>query len=294
MGRMGTLQVDCHHPALSNEYERITRRLLERGDTLPPQPTVAPSHLHPEAIRMAAGNWRRRMVQEHRSASVFAGMIPDLIEAELGVDLKMCVLRSAMDELFHSDLCGRVAHWLDGSNRTVADLEAEPLARHPGVPPVERSLRNLLFVGCLSETVAVSILTAERDEVEDPYVDAVLKRLAGDETLHARLGWILLRDLWPTLDADARRRTNDYLGVALAYYEQVMLDATPVQRIPPEILRDAQKLGFAECSMARDLLYETLESVILPQLQDIGLDAQKAWNARACGPGIAGPSTVFG
>ena len=283
--RPGVLTVHLSDTPLRAEYDRCARRLLARGDEAPERRDdefFDSSGYHPAAVELAAQNWRRRMKQEHQSAAVFAGMLPQLMEAGAPIDFEVAVLRSAMDELRHARLCGEVVEYLGLSASLDTDLAPPQLATHAGVPPLERAMRNVMFVGCLSETVAVALLTEEREYVDDPFVDRVMKQLAGDETLHARVGWIVLRDTWDRLDGDGRERTQKYLEVALAYYERCMLDASPVRVIPEPILVDARRLGFAHSDMARELFVEAIETVVLPQLDGIGLDAKGAWQRRHC------------
>ncbi len=295
---MGTLRVELSDTPLRAEYERAARRLLARGDDPPERrdSDVLPQSHSPAALELCARNWTRRMKQEHDSAATFAAMLPQLVEAEAGVDAKVAVLRSAMDELRHAALCAEVVQYLGGDPAIETDLTVPPLAEHPGVPALEKITRNLLFVGCLSETVAVALLTNEREYVRDPYIARVLKQLAGDETLHARVGWIWLRDVWGRFDAAAKERTQAYLAVALAYYEQCMIRATPYASIPDDILDEARGLGFADCRENRELFYETMDAVVLPQLDGIGLDATGAWKARACSDadGAVGATTLLG
>jgi len=294
----GVLTVHLSDTPLRAEYERCARRLLARGDEAPERRDdehFDGSGYHPAAIELAAQNWRRRMKQEHQSAAVFAGMLPQLMEAGAAIDVEVAVLRSAMDELRHARLCGEVVEYLGLSASLETDLAPPDLATHPGVPPLERAMRNLMFVGCLSETVAVALLTEEREYVDDPYIDRVMRQLAGDETLHARVGWIMLRDTWDRLDDAGRERTQAYLEVALAYYERCMLDATPVRVIPEPILADARRLGFAHSATARELFVEAIETVVLPQLDAIGLDAAGAWDRRHCAADAhAGSLTLTG
>jgi hypothetical protein len=283
--RPGVLTVHLSDTPLRAEYERCARRLLARGDEAPERrddERFDGSGYHASAIELAAQNWRRRMKQEHQSAAVFAGMLPQLMEAGAPIDFQVAVLRSAMDELRHARLCGEVVEYLGLSATLDTDLAPPDLAAHSGVPPLERAMRNLMFVGCLSETVAVALLTEEREYVDDPFVDRVMKQLVGDETLHARVGWITLRHTWDQLDEAGRERTQSYLEVALAYYERCMVDATPVRVIPGPVLADARRLGFAHSAAARDLFVEAIETVVLPQLDAIGLDAAGAWARRHC------------
>ncbi|MFT5992873.1 MAG: hypothetical protein ACI82G_001872, partial [Bradymonadia bacterium] len=153
-----------------------------------------------------------------------------------------------------------------------ADLTPEVPAKHDGIPALERAFRNTLFVGCLSETVAVGLLTEEREMCREPYIKRVIQQLLSDETLHARVGWVYVQHVWPTLDADARQRTKDYLPRALAYFERCTLDTAPIQYCDPAILDDAVALGFSDSRAARDIFDMTVDEVIVPRFQEIGLD----------------------
>ena len=70
---------------------------------------------HPdERVRSAAvATWRARMVNEHRSSAVFAGIVPQMIEASTGFDLQSAALRAAQDELAHAALCADVVRAFD-------------------------------------------------------------------------------------------------------------------------------------------------------------------------------------
>jgi hypothetical protein len=291
------LRVHLSETQLRAEYDRICRRLLERTDETPeiPPGTTLEGTYDPRAIAMARENWRHRMRQEHHSGAVFSGMLPHMIAANSSIDLKMSALRCGLDELRHAALCAQVVELLGGRAEVAANLVVEPIAEHPGVPWREKVLRNLIFVGCISETVAVAVLTDEREHTREPAIARVLRQLAGDEALHARIGWIHLRDVWSTLDDAARARTNEYIGVALAYYERCILDAARPANFDPGLLREARALGFADGGECREIIYASLESVVIPQLDEIGLAATRAWNARSSAERVAaGPLTLVG
>jgi hypothetical protein len=279
---MGILRVGVSESGLASEHERLLQRLLRRGDEQPERRDgeTLDAGYHPQAIELAARNWRERMVHEHASAAVFTQLVPQLMEAEATLDVKTVVTRSAMDELRHAGLCGQVVEYLGGEAVAEADLAVERLPEHPDCAPRERALRNVFFASCLSETVSMALLTEEREYVDDPFIRRVLKQLAGDESLHARLGWVYLAQCWAAMNPAERDKLGIYLPTALAYFEEKMLGAMPLADIPEPILPDARRLGFSESSRARSLLYDTIESVILPNLAAIGLPANDAWSAR--------------
>jgi hypothetical protein len=279
---MGTLRTTIGETPLAAEHRRLLRRLLRRGDSSPEREPdeLFTGEVHPRALELARENWRERMVHEHQSAAVFTQLVPQLMEAEAPLEVKTVITRSAMDELRHAGLCGQVVEYLGGEAEAEADLSVEPIPDHPDCTPRERALRNVFFASCLSETVSMALLTEERELTDDAFIDRVLRQLAADESLHARVGWIYLSECWQVMDAAAREKLNVYLPTALSYFETRMLESMPVATIPEKILADARKLGFSESRRARSLMYETIETIILPNLDGIGLDAQKAWDER--------------
>jgi len=277
------LRVAVGETPLRAEHERLLRTALRRGDKRPEEAARGGLERdHPEAAtRIARETWLRRMVHEHHSAAVFSRLLPQLMEAEAGLELKTAVLRMSMDELRHAALCGRVVELLGGTAEAPADLETAPLPRHAGCTAREVALRNVMFVGCMSETVALSLLTEERELTTEPAIRAVVDQLAADEVLHARLGWSHLADVWPRLTEAERDRTNAYLPVAFAYLEQRMLGAMPVgPEHDEETLEAMHALGCLDSRQGRELFRATVREVIAPRLTEYGLDALDAWERR--------------
>lgn len=282
---MGTLRVAASDGPLRSEHERLLRTALRRGELVPeprPDERVDVSSYSPEAIRAARRIWQLRMVNEYRSATVFSGLLPQLVEAEATIDVQTTVLRCAMDEIRHGALCGALVEALGGEAVIVTDLSPRPLPDHPGCTPRERALRNLLFVGCLSETAAVATTQEERAQTRDPVVRRVIDQICADEVLHARVGWAYVREVVPQLDSDALARTDRYLRTAFRYFEEKEMDAMPDVPAPPDegVRRDGLALGVCQNREARELFYRTVAEVILPGLDAVGLRATEAWRAR--------------
>ncbi len=281
---MGTLRVKAGRSPLRTHHERLLRTALQRGNEAPePKPgeRVDTSSYSRIALSAARDVWRKRMVNEYRSATVFTQLVPQLVEAEATVDVQTAVLRAAMDELRHGSLCGALVEALGGEAEVEMDLSARPIPDHPGCTPLERAMRNLLFVGCMSETIAVATTVEERAQTSDPIVRRVIDQIVGDEVLHAKLGWIYVREAASRLGDAERQRTDRYLRTAFRYLEQKELEATPVGPMPPaEIAEQGLALGVCEAARARDLFYETVREVIVPGLAECGFDAKRAWNER--------------
>jgi hypothetical protein len=237
----------------------------------------APRIAYDPALAAAARRtWSARMLNEYGSAVVFASLAPQLAHA--GFDAKdvaaCCVF--AEEERRHGILCGAVVEALGGAARaTLPDRPDFPL--HEDVAPIEGVLRNLLSISCLSETVAVALIGAERLEMPEGELRDLLTSIYADEVGHARFGWKLVSERVPALDAAARSRLSRYLRVAFGHLEEHELRHLPVGCSFPA---EGAAIGLCNGSDARLLFYETVAEVIVPRLEAMGLSASDAWRQR--------------
>jgi hypothetical protein len=279
----GTLRVAPGEGPLRAEHERLLRTALKRG-ALDPEAAVRGARLeheyHPTTLELARLAWFERMRREHHSSAVFSRLLPQLIEAGATLDVKTSVLRMSMDELRHGGLCGGVLELLGARPELETELVTEPLPEHPTCTPIERALRNVVFIGCLNETIGVAMLTEERALAREPAISAVLDQLAADEVWHAKLGWLYLAEVWPALDDIARQRTNAYLRYAFGYLEAALVDPISRVRFDDALTEELNALGVAAPQDMRELFYEALESIVLPQLEAQGVHARAAWAER--------------
>lgn len=231
----------------------------------------------PEALREGVvATWRTRMVNEHGSARVFDALAEQIAEAGLGEARVRACREFADEERRHGVLCGAVVE-AAGGEAHAEGLAEDPFPAHEDTTPLVAALRNALSIGCLSETVAVALIGAERHEMPEGHLRDLLTRIWADEVGHARFAWKLLDDVVPTLAPASKEALAAYLPVALAH-----LEAHELAHLPP---RPAPAGGapYGLCSGldARSLFFETVTQVILPRLEALGLPAAAAWAARA-------------
>ena len=234
----------------------------------------APFELDPVSRAVVEATWRGRMVNEHASARVFASLVPQMIRAGVEPLLIDEVAAMVQDELRHARRCAAVLAALGAP--PVAELPAlADVPAHEDAPPMEGVLRNVLSIACLSETVAVSLIEAERRALgEGPLAD-VLKDILGDEVRHARLGWRMLEAAPP--DAALRTRLSRYLKVAFGHLEAHEL--AHLSPLPPPSAA-AAAAGACDGREARAIFCATVEEVIVPRLESHGLAAREAWAHR--------------
>jgi hypothetical protein len=231
-----------------------------------------PGRMREQALAM----WSGRMRKEHASGRVFDALATQVREAELGAAVERECYGFAAEERHHAVLCGAVVEALGGA-AIFTVREDDELARHDDASPGEALLRNVLSVSCMSETVAVALLGAERLAMPKGELSALLTRIYADEMGHARFGWRLVGVLARKLTPDARERTNEYLREAFGHLEMhELLHIDPQANPPPE----GAAFGLRNGGAARSLFYETVERMILPTLDAVGFGATRAWTAR--------------
>lgn len=244
------------------DEHRTAARLSERGPAdLLGGDVGALGH----AIR---GTWHGRMVNEWMSSLVFVGLARQL-EAIGEHDAAAEARAFADEERRHGILCGSVV--------VAAGGEAKAVVAPPAMLPEHRDttvraavVRNVLSIACLSETVAVALIGAEREEMPDGPLRTLLTEIWADEVGHARFGWALVDRLLPRLTDAERDAVDRYLPVALSHLEAHELSHLPVSAEPPEA---GKRYGVCSGRQARSLFEATVNQVILPELRARGLNA---------------------
>lgn len=229
------------------------------------------------ALKTAAiATWQTRMVNEYQSSAVFAALARQAEQLALASVWTEELRAFELEERRHGVLCGSVVEALGGEARVeVAPRRAVP--EHGDVAPLEALARNVLSVSCLSETVAVALIGAERLEMPEGDLRELLTTIWADEVGHARLGWRFMNELVPAFGTAARARLSLYLRVALRHLERHELAHLPLASAPPPA---GVALGLCNGADGRQLFYQTVAEAILPALDGLGLEGSSAWAAR--------------
>ncbi|MCK6548411.1 ferritin-like domain-containing protein [Myxococcota bacterium] len=229
---------------------------------------------------LVESTWRGRMVNEHISAQVYAGLLQQGMRAGIPPAFLDELAAMIAEELTHAKLCAAVLHHLGGD--PIAPLpELAALPEHRDTTPLAALLRNVLSVSCLSETVAVALIQAERLDLGDSPAASVLGEILGDEVGHASFGWRLFAALGP-LEPHVQGALAAYLPTALTHlvaHELAHLSPAPAPTAA------AAYAGACDGENARLVLFSTIDEVIVPGLERHGLPAARAWaELRATGP----------
>ena len=246
-----------------------TLDLRDAARALSPDVPLLP-HLRAAGI----ATWKGRMINEHASARVFEGLAGQLAAAGLDAVIVDEVKGFAAEERRHGVLCGSVVEALGGEARAEIGY-GEPYPAHADAETLlEAALRNMLSICCLSETVAVSLIGAERIEMPEGPLRELLTTIYADEVGHSRFGWRMLEKLAPSIDASTKERLGDYLEVAFAHLVEHELSHLPESSQP---LPEGVVYGLCSGRDARELFFDTVREVIVPGLEQHGIPAERAW-----------------
>lgn len=232
----------------------------------------------PAAVAKARAMWRARMVSEHQSTAVFAGLAVQLMEAGAPMDFKAMALSMAQDELRHTELCAEVLRALGADGRCDADLTVGVMPAHGRVTPEERALRNVVYGSCLSETVNSARFVDALETIAEPLTRDATRQLLADEVEHARFGFHYLDVMAPWLDAhpEVRASLGAYLRRAFKTFERAYAGSGESARLTA----DERALGLPDPERLLAVFDQTLRGAIIPGLEQRGIAATEAWNAR--------------
>jgi hypothetical protein len=232
----------------------------------------------PVSVAAARAGFKRRMVDEYESTTVYSSLCSQLMEANATVDACAVVLRMAQDEFRHAEICGSVVTSLGGNKRVMRDTAVTPIAVNAGCSPEERALRNVI-VTSISEMYSVAWFVASLERLVDPYLRAVTRDLLADEVLHGSFGFYYLQDWSEVLGAhpEIRHSISRYLRYVFAVSER----ASVGDRQPRALGADASALGLIAYDEARSIFENTMEAVVAPALERFGLSALASWKTRA-------------
>jgi hypothetical protein len=221
------------------------------------------------------------MRAEHASVPTLTALAGQLVEAGATLDAQGVVLRMALDELRHTEICGAAVRALGGEPTCEPD-PARPLPTWPGSSPEERALRNVLFGNAMIEMVNAANLVDWLDSMSDPYLREATRLLLADEVQHAAFGFDYLEAWGPWLAErpDVRRSLDAWLRRAFAELERVRSGAALGARA---LTADQVALGIADPERLTLVLHQTVEGAIVPALEGFGLAAGVAWRERRPG-----------
>ncbi len=218
-----------------------------------------------KADGLVAGEWKRRVEAEYRSAALAGEVALELIRTGAPPDLIRDGLRIVDDELTHSELSWEVALAAGADHPPVVDLHTLTDPDGSAQPLVALTLLVSRYF-CIGETVAVPLFRLLRRHAVEPSSQRALDAILRDEGRHRQFGWdvldwVLRRD--PQVAGEVRQRLPSMLAeISTAYAGQ---PHAPL--LEPGIAR----WGLASPSEYAEVLERALEREVKPRFAARGI-----------------------
>jgi hypothetical protein len=243
-----------------------------------PQPSLA--GFQPRDVAFARAAWPMRAAEELRSALIFRALARASARSSVTRAWERRFLEAAHDEVFHARLCAAVANRLD-AGRPRYDATRVHARLAPLVDPLARATSLVLLEVAVGETISMLLLRAARRASTEPLTRAALELILADEVRHQRLGWTALSAWWPELPDEVRATLQETARVGLGGMEQ-QIAAPALSRLSSGTPFEAAyaALGVIAPEARVEAFYEAVERLVVPRLDELGLDGQGAWRGR--------------
>ncbi len=221
--------------------------------------------------------WESRATAELRVASIFASLSRDLLVTGADPAVLRIVTRAVSDEVRHAEICRVLAERYSGHPVAWPAPGRVPMPELEVAPENLRPTLHVVAMGCVNETIATAWLELSRAEATSPLARAALRELMADDIHHARMGWAHLASSFVT--TEMRRQIGAWVHALLE------AAAAPwLRRARVTMVEGCASHGVPSLAKTRALVAETVDQVILPGLEQLGIPTRRgreAWEARS-------------
>ncbi|RKH50390.1 ferritin-like domain-containing protein [Corallococcus llansteffanensis] len=196
----------------SGEVREVERYVLKEGDpncTVGRRPVGLQVADACESTDVLGQYFAEAAHLEAASVHAFLRLREELALHGAGPDLQDAARRSALDEVLHTDVTGRIAR------RFGATPQRPVVAALPLRPLIDVALDNAVE-GCVRETYGALLAHHQALHAQDAEVREAMVRIAADETRHAGLSWDIDQWVRPRLSAPEREALREAQRQAVA------------------------------------------------------------------------------
>lgn len=194
-------------------------------------PKFDPPDLSEDVRIIAKRAWLDRARSEYVGVMIARKFWGLLVDINAPIDVQELALRMVLDEQRHAHLCIMAARSLGASAEVVFDLSELQQPRTDS-PVHEQIMEMIVQTYAIGEVAALALIRHALSSLPDSGYRQVLKEIAGDEVLHARIGPALLNAIrqsetkswlpWPG-DERVGKWASTYIQ-AMAYRDVVESD----------------------------------------------------------------------
>jgi hypothetical protein len=223
-----------------------------------------------EARRIAGEAWAFRARVEWEAASRFQRLAAAIAGFDGSSPVPGLLASAAADEVRHAALCAGLAAAY-GRSASAPAQEPAPIAPRE-LMPRDAVLYEMVAACCITETESVATLATLLGGDVAGEVRSVLHEIARDEVGHSRMGWAHLA-------REAAVRDVRFLSEWIPS----MLQGTVDDGLFAPARADEEPAGLLACgvlprSRKREIFVSTLQEVVFPGLEALGLDGGPARN----------------
>jgi hypothetical protein len=191
--------INLHY--VSNPLHRHHQELVDAGlpDNLK-APVFADLNVSSfERADVARGKaaWQSRILEAYGLVQRYTRFSADVARMGASSDFLGMATRAVWDKNCHLELCCRMTQALGGTLklRSTADFLNAANDRSPR----SSLLCTLMGPICIEENISIRVLSAMAQHTKMETAKAIILRVASEEALHWRMGWVMLETIWPTL-----------------------------------------------------------------------------------------------
>jgi hypothetical protein len=227
------------------------------------QPLAKARQLPADQRQALRSFWIARASGELTTALSFEFMLEDLRGLQAPLVLTELAERAVAEEHRHVDWCLRFARLLGDGEDARAELGGTRPLTFDGATAADNRVLRTVFGGCFSETVAVHVLRASQELLNEDVTSRLNRQHLAEEVAHSRLGWGLLG--WPGLGARALGLVAEYAPAMEALTRRLWLGP---QR---EHDHELEALGYLSRPLVTRALDQAFAEVIWPGLEHSGV-----------------------
>jgi rubrerythrin len=223
-------------------------------------------------VNAVAATWAFRARVERDAERRFerlAAVIASFDPASPGLEL---MRQAALDERRHAGLCAALAVEYGAREESLQGGTEEASIVPRGLGKREAALYEVVAACCVTETESVATVASLLGEDLAPRVREVVHEIARDEVVHSKMGWAHLAREAGALDP---RFLSPFVPAMLSGAVDERVFSAADDEIGDELLRH----GVLPLSRKREIFVGTLAEVVLPGLEQFGIDTApaRAW-----------------
>ena len=225
-----------------------------------------------ERLRATIGAaWAFRTRVEREAAERFTRLGPAIASRDPASPIVVLMDRAAKDERRHAAFCAELAARYGEPVGPEWPVPA-PIAPS-GLGAREGILYEVVASCCITETESVATVASLLGKEPEPTVREVLHQIAKDEVVHGRMGWTHLAREAQAIDTSFVSRLVP--AMLSGTVDEAIFAPAAVDLDEGELLHH----GVLPAASKKEIFLRTLEEVVLPGLEEFGIDAApaRAW-----------------